>query len=398
MDKTGERPMDIAAIRKELPVLEQCVYLNAGTAGIAARPVQRKLLEEVALFEEQGEVLYRAMNERMNAARARMASFLGASPDELTFNRNATDGVNIVVWGLDWKEGDEVIISDQEHPAMNNPWHYRQACGGPKVKVFHVDGDPDATLHNVRSLITPRTRMITSSHVTSDTGTRIPAREFCSLAREHDALSLLDGAQAVGQFPVDVGDIGCDFYTTNGHKWLHGPKGTGMLFVRQDRQDLLRPSHVGSGSFERPTDLQDPHPVPSARRYEYGTRSYGTYSALPAAVDYLGGLGWEAVERRMRTLSSYLKARLAEVPGLTLLTPLEWERSSAMASFTVEGVACQEMHDYLWATAKIRSSAKSRLRLGIVWEALRISTAYFNTEEEVDLLVETLHKMVAAKD
>jgi cysteine desulfurase / selenocysteine lyase len=328
------------------------------------------------------------MQERMEAARVRVAAFLGAGPDELAFTRNATDGVNLVAWGLPWDPDDEVILSNEEHPAMNLPWHHLQASGGPRVKVFRVDPDPDVTLRNVKALITPRTRMIASSHVSCQTGTRIPARELCALAAEHDLLSLLDGAQAVGQFPVDVADLGCDFYVANGHKWLHGPKGTGFLYVKRSRLDRLRPTHVGAGTFERPIDLDGLRFVDSARRYEYGTRGYGTYAALTAALDWLEGLGWDRLERRMAHLARCLKDRLRALPAATLLSPDEWERSSALVSFSVPGSDSQAIQAYLWDTGRIRS------RIFPDRPILRISTAYFNTEAELDLLVDLLRGVI----
>ena len=388
MNEQKQAAPDVAALRQELPVLEKVVYLNTGTAGIAAAPVLRRLWEEVAAFESEGEVLYHEMQGRMDVARERIAALVGAGEDEIAFTRNATDGVDLVAWGIRWQEGDEVIISDQEHPAMNHPWFHLQACGGPKVKMFAIDPDPEATLRNIRALITPRTRMIASSHVSCQTGIRVPAKEICTLAAEGGILSFLDGAQAVGQFPVDVKALGCDFYTSNGHKWLHGPKGTGFLYLRRDRLDEVRPTHVGAGSFVRPVDLKNYRLQPSARRYEYGTRSYGTYAALPAAIDYLAGIGWDWLEQRMAHLSGYLKARLPEVPTLTLLTPRRWDLSSGLVSFSIAGKTSQEMADFLANTSNIRS--RTFPDRGI----LRISTAYFNTETELDLLLATLKQMV----
>jgi selenocysteine lyase/cysteine desulfurase len=374
-----DRDLDVVRIREQLPALGEVVYLNTGTAGIAARP-----LEELTLFEQHGEVVYQAMQERMEAARARVAAYLGATADELAFTRNATDGVNLVVWGLPWKADDEVVLSNEEHPAMNLPWHHLQSSGGPRLKLFRVEAEPEATLRNVKALITPRTRMIASSHVSCQSGIRVPARELCALAHEHGLLSLLDGAQAVGQFPVDLADLGCDFYVGNGHKWLHGPKGTGFLYVKRSRLDSLRPTHIGAGAVERPIDLADMRLVRSARRYEYGTRSYGTYAALTAALDWLEGLGWDRLERRLEHLSGYLKGRLMATPGVTLVSAQPWESSSALVSFSVQGVEPAEIQAHLWENGKVRS------RIFPERPILRLSTAYFNTEAELDLLVSLL--------
>ena len=383
--------LDSAEIRKQLPALADVVYLNTGTAGIAARPVLDRLLEEIALFEQRGEVVYQVMQERMDAARARMAAYVGAGPDELAFTRNATDGINLVAWELPWRADDEVILSEEEHPAMTVPWHHLRDSGGPRVKMFRLDADPEKTLRNVESLITPRTRMIASSHVSCVTGARIPARALCALAAEHDLLSMLDGAQAVGQFPVDVAELGCDFYVGNGHKWLHGPKGTGFLYVKRSRLDQLRPTYVGPWSFERPIDLDNLRLASSAKRYEYGTRGYGTYSALTAALDWLEELGWDRLERRMAHLAGYLKDRLRTIPEVTLLTPEAWERSSALVSFSIPELDPREIQVYLWETGKVRA------RIFPDRPILRISTAYFNTEEELDLLVGLLRELVARR-
>lgn len=386
-----ERNLDVESIRAQLPGLAGVVYLNTGTAGIAARPVLERLIEEITLFEQRGEVVYHDMQARMEAARARLARLAGVSADELAFTRNATDGVNLVARGLPWQPDDEVLLSDEEHPAMNLPWHHLRRAGGPRVRTFQIDLDPAATIENVRALISPRTRLIASSHVSCVSGTRVPARELCALAAEHGALSLLDGAQAVGQFPVDVAALGCDFYVGNGHKWLHGPKGTGFLYVRQGRLDELTATHVGAGAFERPLDLADLRPVPSARRYEYATRSYGTYAALGAAIDWLEELGWDRLERRLAHLSAYLKGRLRDVSGLTLVSPDTWEHSSALVSFALDGVDSARIQSYLWDEGRIRS------RIFPDRPVVRISTAHFNTEAELDLLVDLLAALQAAR-
>jgi len=389
LDEPGldERSLDVDAIRAQLPGLAGVVYLNTGTAGIAARPVLERLVEEITLFEQRGEVVYHEMQARMEAARARLAAFIGADADELAFTRNATDGVNLVARGLSWRPDDEVLLSDEEHPAMNLPWHHLRRSGGPRVRTFRIERDPEATLGNVRALITRRTRLIASSHVSCVSGTRVPVRELCALASEHGALSLLDGAQAVGQFPVDVAALGCDFYVGNGHKWLHGPKGTGFLYVRRSRRDELAATHVGAGAFERPLDLDDLRPVLSARRYEYATRSYGTFAALGAALDWLEGLGWDSIERRLAHLSGYLKDRLQAVPGVSVASPEAWEHSSALVSFSAAGVESARIQAALWEEAAIRSRVFPDRPL------VRVSTAHFNTEAELDLLVDRLKEM-----
>lgn len=377
----------MTALRAEMPALRDTVYLNTGTLGVTAPPVLRVLLDEVTQFEQQGELLFLPLQARMDAARTRLARLLGADADEVAFTRNATEGVNLVAWGLPWTEHDEVLISDEEHPAVDVPWQHLSNNGGPRVRRFQVHADPEATLASVREGLTARTRLVATSHVSCVSGTRLPVREICRLAAEHGALSLLDGAQAVGQLPVHLPEIGADFYVGNGHKWLHGPKGTGFLYVRRDRLDLLKAQHVGPWSFVKPIHLESLQHEHSARRYEYGTRNYPTYVALGAAVDYLESLGWDRLEARMRDLSTELKERLREVPGLALVSPHPWQQSSALVAFRVDGLDPNLVKPVLWEQHRIR------LRTFPARPVMRASTAYFNTSDDLAALVRALKVM-----
>jgi len=375
--------IDIAAVRRALPGLESMTYLNVGGCGITAEPVVQALLAATARLERQSFAVWDAMQQEMEAARARIATLLGAAPEEVAFTRNATDGVNLVVAGLPWHGWEEVIITNQEHPAMLFPWFYAQQRGRLRVKLLSVEPDPQATLRNLEALLTPQTRLIGVSHVSCQTGIRLPVQAICRLAAERGLLSLVDGAQAVGQFPVNVSEIGCDFYTGNGHKWLQGPKGTGFLYVRRERLAELTPMHVGAGCGES-FSLEDGLRLKSTgQRFEYGTQALAPYLAWPAALDWLAGLGWSDVQARQRDLAVYLRQRLIAQPGITLHTPLDWESSSALTTFSVAGRKGIDLaNDLRQQGIHTRPVAE--------FDALRISTAYFNTEAEIDRLLAML--------
>lgn len=376
--------IDIAAVRRALPSLESMTYLNAGGCGIAAEPVVQALLAATARLERQSFAVWEAMQQEMEAARARVAALLGAAPEEIAFTRNATDGVNLVVAGLPWRgASDEVIITNQEHPAMLFPWFYAQQRGWLRVKLLTVAPDPQATLRNLEALLTPQTRLIGVSHVSCQTGIRLPVPAICRLAAERGILSLVDGAQAVGQFPVNVKEIGCDFYTGNGHKWLQGPKGTGFLYVRRERLAELTPMHVGAGCGES-FSLEDGLRLkPTGQRFEYGTHALAPYLAWPAALDWLASLGWSNVQSRQRALAAYLRQRLIAQPGITMHTPLDWERSSALTTFSVAGHKGTDLANALCQQGIHTRPVEE-------FDALRISTAYFNTEAEIDRLLAAL--------
>jgi len=391
--------LDIHAIRQEFPLVNEVVYLNTGTVGISPKSMVEQLLKSVEHFEVRGQTAWGESEAGMNESRKRLATLLGASPSEIAFTRNATDGVNLVTNGITWHQGDEVLLSDQEHPAMLFPWTHLQQRGYITLKRFEIDMNAETTLSNIRKALTPQTRLLATSHVTSQSGIRVPGKEICALCKELEVLVLLDGAQAVGQFPINLKEIGCDFYTGNLHKWLLGPKGTGFFYVTQEflsgisspisqevRENSLQPTWVGagSGSFDAQKGLV---PSPSAQRFEYGTRDFGKYAGISLILDWFEELGWQNVEEHMRELSSFLKTELKNIPKVRLFTPNQWELSSAMTGFALSGISCNEISKRLWESHRVL------VRTVGEFDAVRISTAVFNTREEVELLLRLIREM-----
>lgn len=378
---------DVAAVRAAYPLLQEMAYLNTGTYGLMAEPALANYLQAIARFERGGMAGDSGLRDGIERARRRLAAQINAGDDEIALTGNATDGVAFVTAGLDWSAGDEIIISDQEHPAMRYPWRYTAQRFGLVVKHFSVHHDPAATLASIRSLITARTRLIGSSHVTSPNGIRLPAREICALAHEHGALALIDGAQSFAVMAIDVQEIGCDFFTSNTHKWLGGPKGSGFLFARRDLMRQLHPAYVGAGSLAHDRDA-DVALVPNGQRFEFGTRNFAIHASINWALDWFDQLGWNAIFQRVETVTGYLKRQLADVRGVELCTPPEWERSSGLVTFRVPGRDETELQ---------RRFVASRLfprTLGKGSEKIRVSCALFNDEEEMDRLVQCLREFL----
>lgn len=386
-----ETEFDIAAVRAQYPILEETEYFNTGTYGLMASGVLERHLEQLAAFEQRGLRMGQRLREQIELARERLAARIGARPEELALTGNATDGVAFTSAGIDLQPGDEVIISDSEHPAMNYPWHYVGYRYDVNVRHFEASGDPDRVLASIRSKITRRTRLIGSSHITSGQGIRLPVREICAMAHDHGALALVDGAQSFGVTPIDVHEIGCDLFTSNGHKWLGGPKGTGYLWARADLMRTLMPAYVGAGSLEY--DGEDGVRLyPDGRRYEFGTRGFAVTAGLVYALDWMDELGWERVSARLESLSSRLKRQLDGAPGVRLITPLEWERSGSLVTFEVTGkdeTALQERleADGLYPRTVGRGSGR-----------IRVSCALFNSEEAVDRLARHIRDFAAGED
>ncbi len=390
--------LDIHTIRQDFPLVSEVVYLNTGTVGISPKPVVEQVLKAIERFEVRGQTAWRESEAGMNESRKSLATLLGVSPLEIAFTRNATDGVNLVTNGIAWHQGDEVLLSDQEHPAMLFPWTYLQQRGYITLKRFELDMNAEKTLFNIREALTPQTRLLATSHVTSQAGIRVPGKEICALCKKRGVLVLLDGAQAVGQFPIDLKTIGCDFYTGNLHKWLLGPKGTGFFYVTQEllsdteeasqagKVNSIQPTWVGAGSggFDAQKGLLPP---PSAQRFEYGTRDFGKYAGISPLLDWFEALGWQNVEEHIRELSSFLKTELTKIPKVRLFTPNQWELSSAMTTFALSGISCNELSKRLWESHQVL------VRTVGEFDAVRISTAVFNTGEEVELLLRLIREM-----
>jgi selenocysteine lyase/cysteine desulfurase len=373
-------------VRREYPHIQDLAYFNTGTYGSMAECVLREFLARTAHFERGGFPVYDAVLAEVETVRRRLADRVRGAPTEVALTRNATDGVNLVASGLDWQPGDEVVISDQEHPAMDYPWGWLAQTRGVVLKRFAVDADPERTLANVEAQLSPRTRLVGTSWVTSGFGIRLPARSICALARAHGAYSLIDGAQVFGAIEVSVAELGCDFLTSNGHKWLCGPKGTGFLWVRADLMERLRPVHVGAGSFAQVDPLV---PQPDGRRFEFASTTHTLWAGLGPALDWFDALGWDWVAERTALLAARLKDGLARVPGVEVKTPRPPERASGLTTFAVPG------HDGARLVAYLRDAWRVLPRPLARPGHVRVSTAYFNTEAEVDRLVAGVRAFLA---
>ena len=382
------QPSLIARVRREIPVTARAkyTYLNVGTMGPSPVPVHRAFLDAYQAWQDAGPgnpEAYHAAHALMEPARHALAAYLGVTADEVALTSNSTDGVNIVMAGLDWKKGDEVLTTDQEHPAVSVPWLNVQRRYGVVGRIFRLGATVDEILTNFRAQLSGRTKLVVISHVSSQTGIRLPVAEISALAHQAGALVCIDGAQACGQFPVNVEAVGCDFYTMNGHKWLLAPGGTGGVVLRRQAMERLTPVVVGAGSNEPVNYLEERRLqfVPSARRFENATRNWALYAGLTAAFQYMGAVGFANIEERGLGMSRRLRAGLAEIPGVSVKTPADHALSTGLVSWGISGWSGQDQYDALLNRFKVCGRPVGEL------DAVRASCAFFNLEEEVDLLL-----------
>ena len=377
--------IDLDLARRQRPGLADMTYLNTGTSGIVAEPIVDALLENTRFAERHGHRAYEPQKAKIDASRATLATFLGADPGEIAFAVNATEAVNWIAASFRFQPGDEVLISLSEHPSMNMPWSHQQARGGARLRWFELSHDPAETLRNIEAGIGPHTRMIALSHVERHHGVRVPAAEICALARSAGLLVMLDGAQSIGQFPVDLHAMDVDFYAGNCHKWLCGPNGTGVLYCRQDRLHLLEQAHVGPGgqaSWDRSGGLLLGNTVD---RFEYGTRSWGVAATIGDAVDAFQAIGPAAIEARLQSLSAYVRDRVTE-RSWQLTSPIEWDRGSALVSFVIPGVDGHEVVTELQHSSNTWLSSNTS-------DGFRFSPHYYNTEEEIDRAFQNIERL-----
>jgi selenocysteine lyase/cysteine desulfurase len=366
-------------VRREFPLQDDLIYLNAANICPASRPVLDRYIELLRDFQSnpafQNRDKYKVIQERV---RGKLGRLLNIGPDEIAITRNTSEGSNIVVTGMDLKAGDEVIITDHNHPSNNQAWKVRAQREGFVVKSVPVAipaRSQEDLIAGIEKAITPRTRVIAITHVTSTTGILYPAREIAELARKRNIWTHLDGAQSFGVMDVDLRQLGCDSYSGSAHKWLMGPLEAGVLQVRSERLPQLWPSIVTAGWAD---DLK------GARKLEVvGQRDDAKVAALEAAVDFIDLIGIRNIEARSRQLATRIKQQLSELPAVEMKTNVEPRLSGAVVKFRLRNRPTREAYDSLWQKHRI---ALAHTPAGDA-EGLRYSPHIYNSHQDIDRAV-----------
>lgn len=378
-----------AGLRMMFPLTKDMIYLNNGTFGPSPYPVIDAVRAGMMESDMNGQY------GNWEPTIAKIAKFVGATPEEIALTHNVTDGINIGCWGLPLQKGDEVIITTHEHMGNAMPWMNRQKLHGIVIKTYTPAPTADETLNRINSIITKKTKAIATPHIPCTQGQILPIKEICTLARDKGIYSIIDGAHGPGMLKLDLHDMGCDTYASCSHKWMLGPKGTGFLYVRKDFQDTLKPHTLGAGADNGKWDLMTT-PVttgdyaPSAHRYMGGTQSNGLYTGVGAAIDFIESIGAENIYRRIKYLGKYTQdSLLALGDKIELLTPTEERSRSAVNGFRIKDVNFSNVFNACMAEKiRIRSVSENGLN------ALRVSTHIYNSKEEVDKLMSVLKKLV----
>lgn len=397
---------DPATWREHFPILWEYVnghpLLYLDTAATAQRP--RQVIDALTAFYTRDNAnpsralhsLARRADALYEAARNTVARFIGASdPLEVVWTRGTTEGINLVAtaWGgANLGEGDEVLLTVAEHASSMLPWQLAARRAGAEVKYLEVDDSGRIQVESLERLLSRRTRVLCFAHVSNVTGHIAPAAELCRLAHAAGAMVMIDAAQSVPHFPVDVRQLGCDFLAFSGHKMM-GPMGIGVLWGRREALDALPPYQAGSNmAHEVGYDSADWSP--GALRFGAGTPNASGPIGLAAAVRFIETIGQEALWRHEQMLTRHMLDRLRGIPRLRLLGPAESEERASVFSLSPSGITPLELIQALDRRGiAMRAGDLAALpllrRLGTE-RAARASLYLYNTVEEVDRLFEAL--------
>ncbi len=386
--------MDVEKIRSQIPVLEHTAYLNTGWSGPPPRRVAEAMKHRIDEELEKGPIMAEVLEagrEIQAQAREAAARVFNATVDEVLVTRNTTEGINIVLSGLDWQQGDEIVICDMEHGSVIAPSQLVGQRYGVNVKVADITAtdSSEAILTKIEAAITPKTRMVFVSHILYATGRRMPAEELRALTKGKGILLMLDGAQTGGHIELDMARSGFDFYSIPGQKWLLGYEGSGALFIKREHLERVHPAHTGGRGIARPADAHNFQPVADTmEKFLGGSVSVPVQAAFLEAAKFIEEVGIGNIEQRNLDLAESAKAKLSEIPGVTVTSPLERRDSSGLVSFAVDGQDPVSVVERLWANHRLV------VRQVGYPAATRASIHFFNTEEDIDLLVGGVRELV----
>jgi selenocysteine lyase/cysteine desulfurase len=373
-------PLDLEQCRAEFPVTQSCIYMNHAAVAPVSRRVRKAmvgLLEDVHHF---GSAHWDRWVDAYAATRRAVAQLLGAEPAEIAFVKNTSEGISLFTNGLDWQRGDEVVSLEGEFPANYYPWQLLETKGVALRLVKNEYGR--FSLDAIAQALGPRTRVVAVSFVQYLSGFRLDLNALGGLCAAHNALLFVDAIQGLGVFPLDVRRAHIAGLAADGHKWLTGPEGAGLLFIRKDLIDSIQPTTIGWMNFRRWMDFtsRDLTWRDDARRYEPGSLNTVGIYGLGAALNLLLEIGVENIAERVLDLTDRLRAGLKR-QGHRVFGPDLRAECSGIVSFVPRSQTAEQVANLLRDEGIIVSA-----RCGMV----RVSPHFYNSEAEIDCLLECL--------
>jgi selenocysteine lyase/cysteine desulfurase len=363
--------------------------INLNNGGVSPSPkVVQDAVERFNKLSNEAPSYYmwRILDQGREPLRMKLANLAGADPEEIAVNRNATEALNTVIFGLDLKAGDEVIGTKQDYPNMIQAWRQREMREGIKYTQisFNFPIEDDAAIVDAfAKAITPKTKVLHITHVINWVGQILPVRKICDMARSKGITTIVDGAHSFGLLDFKIPELGCDYFGTSLHKFLSAPIGSGMLWIRKDKIAHIWP--LVCNDKPRSTDI---------RKFEtLGTRSFPIEQGIGEAINFHEAIGSKRKEARIRYLKDYWATRVKDVPGVKIHTSFKPDYACSICGVSVEGMTPGELDSALFSKYKIHT-------VGIVWEnisCVRITPHVYTRTIDLDRLVKAITEIATTK-
>lgn len=370
-----------ALVRKQLLLDKEIVYMNTGSLGPSPRMVVDKVIEAVHQLERNPVTEnWGPLGKEMEAVREKAAKFFNADTNEVILTRNTTEGLSLVGSTLKLNKGDEILTTNHEHGGGEVGLEYMAEKNGAVLKKIEMPMpalSKKQVIDVIKNSITPNTKVLLLSHVVTITGMRMPIEEIAKITREKEILFMVDGAQAPGMLAIDVKQLGADVYATSGHKWLLGPKETGIVYLRKSIQDRINPVFLASGN--------------ASYSASSGTRNVANFIGLGETLEWHEIINKTKIEARVLELAAYCRELLKEVNGLEIISPIDISLASAMVSVRLLETNNRDVYNAMKKNNII-------IKLLPKYNALRFSMHMFNTQDDIKKLVEQLNTLLNQSD
>lgn len=359
--------------------------VNLNNGGVSPSPrIVTEALERYTWQQEDttAYTMWQILEPQSERIRTELAALFGCDREEIAITRNASESLEILLFGLDLKRGDEVLTSTHDYPRMITTLRQRELREGivlRQVKLPLAPKDPSAITRAFEAGITPKTRVMLVSHVVNITGQITPLRELCELGRARGIEVMVDGAHSFAHFPFTRDDVRCDYFATSLHKWLFAPKGTGMLYVKRDRIERLWP--LMAAEKKQATDIR--------KFEEIGTHPAAPRLAIGEAILFHRAIGAERKAARLRTLARRWQNRLRALPRVRIHTPLDDAQSCAVGTVEIEGIEPGPLQQYLFNTHRIFVTPIVHDE----FKGLRITPSVYTTFDEIDRFAEAMESV-----
>ena len=390
----GLSPLDAAADEDYWSVIQQSYTVNSNliilnNGGVSPSPrVVQEAVERYNRMSNEGPSYYmwRILDQGREPLRQKLAVLAGCSPEEIAVNRNATEALNTVIFGIDLKSGDEVIGTKQDYPNMINAWRQRvQREGIVYTQLnfqFPIENDEEI-VDKFEKAITPKTKLIHITHIINWIGQILPVRKITDMAKRHGIETIVDGAHSFGLLDYNIPDLGCDYFGTSLHKFLSAPIGSGMLWIKKEKIEKIWP--LVCNDKPKSEDI---------RKFEtLGTRSFPIEQGIGEAVNFQNAIGSKRKEERIRYLKNYWANKVKDIPKVKIHTSFKPAYSCAICGVTVDGMTPGELDNALFTTYKIHT-------VGIVWEnisCVRITPHVYTSLKDLDKLVLAIEEIAGRR-